>query len=268
MEERVADTLERPQLEDRWERLTDRLEAFAVEAEAEARLLLQEVAGRSQPDTLSWEGHTRGLAGVLVEEPDGALVPFAFHADPGVGEVHQGQAGQTVARLCQQVTERYGAPLEERLRTALTSREPTAMPSFLAYRDILDAPDTLGIYDVLAGLSEEGRFIRKDSPQWHTIAPLVETLVRNPNVTADAYRPLDPDRNEQYFLQWCTAMVSFKARLAGGARVQGGELLFVEDWHDALVPGRREPLTNSVWQDALSKIKLQDLQGWCNYSAW
>jgi hypothetical protein len=170
------------------------------------------------------------------------------------------QAGQTVVKLCQQITDKYGTYLEDRLPPPDGSLTLVPTPRPLSHRDMTDASRGPAIYDLLADLSEGGRFILRGSPQWHTIAPLVGTLARNVNVTADAYRYWDLDRNEQYFLQWCMAMASFKARLADGARVQGGELLFVEGWNDAIVPGRREPLTNSVWRDILGQITLEDLK--------
>ncbi len=172
------------------------------------------------------------------------------------------QAGQTAAELCQQITDKYGTYLEDRLPPPDGSLTLVATPRPLAHRDMTDASRGPAIYDLLADLSEGGRFILRGSPQWRAIAPLVATLARNVNVTADAYRYWDLDRNEQYFLQWCTAMASFKARLADGARVQGGELLFVEGWNDVIVPGRREPLTNSVWRDILGQMKLKDLKDW------
>jgi hypothetical protein len=141
------------------------------------------------------------------------------------------------------MVQRYGPHWEDRMRP------PQAPPAL--------AP---AIYDILADLSEGGGFILRGSPKWGTISPLVGTLARNVNVTADAYRHWDLDRNEQYFLQWCTAMASFKARLADGTRVQGGQLLFVEGWNDVLVPGRREPLTNSIWREVLCGMRLEDLK--------
>jgi hypothetical protein len=89
---------------------------------------------------------------------------------------------------------------------------------------------------------------------------LVESLKRNPNVTADAYRHVGP--GGQYFLQWCTAMASFEARMSDGTLVEGDELLFVKGWNDALVPGRREPLTNSAWRKVLEDRALADLREW------
>jgi hypothetical protein len=173
---------------------------------------------------------------------------------------HLSQAGQTVTELCQRMTQRYGAHREDRLRT--TDAPPTLAPTHpaLIRRDVAHAYRGPVIYGLLADLSEEGRFILRGSPEWRTIAPLVGTLARSLNVTADAYRHWNQDRNEQYFLQWCTAMASFKARLADGVRVQGGELLFVEGWNDVIVPGRREPLTNSVWRDILGQMTLKDLK--------
>ena len=43
--------------------------------------------------------------------------------------------------------------------------------------------------------------------------------------------------------------------------MQGGELLFLEDWNDAIVPGRKEPLTNSAWRARLLEMTLADLAG-------
>ena len=151
-----------------------------------------------------------------------------------------GQAGQTVAGLCREMTRKYGP-------------HPDGTASSLD----LDA-----IYRILADLSEGGRFIPKASREWYTVAPLVERLKRNPNVTADAYRHWDERPQERYFLQWCTAMASFAARMTDGTPVEGGELLFVEGWNDTIVPGRKEPLTNSAWREVLRKAKLADLKEW------
>jgi len=63
-------------------------------------------------------------------------------------------------------------------------------------------------------------------------------------------------------LQWCTALASFVTRWSDGTPVQGGDLLFVEGWNDAIVPGRKEALTNSAWRDVLGRMKLKDLAGW------
>ncbi|TEU10713.1 MAG: hypothetical protein E3J21_25455 [Anaerolineales bacterium] len=172
------------------------------------------------------------------------------------------QAGQTAAELCQRITGKYGTYLEDRLPPPDGSLTLVPTPRPLSHRDMADASRGPAIYDLLADLSEGGRFILRGSPEWYTIDSLVATLARNVNVTADAYRYWDLDRNEQYFLQWCTAMASFKARVADGARVQGGELLFVEGWNDVIVPGRREPLTNSVWRDVLGRMTLEDLKDW------
>jgi hypothetical protein len=156
------------------------------------------------------------------------------------------RAAQTLADLCQEMILTYGRrPAKESAR-----RTERADPSL----------DFGRVYRVLADLSESGRFILKDSDEWFAVAPLVESLKRNPNVTADAYRQVGP--GGQYFLQWCTAMASFEARMADGATVQGGDLLFVEGWNDALVPGRREPLTNSAWREALTRQTLADLREW------
>lgn len=149
------------------------------------------------------------------------------------------RAAQTVADLCQRMTRKYGA-------------WPTADTP----------PDPAVIYPFLADLAERGQFILKGSREWQTIAPLVERLARNPNVTADAYRHWDQDPQERYFLQWCTALASFTAKLSDGAFVQGGDLLFVEGWNDAIAPGHTEPLTNSVWREALGRMKWKDLAGW------
>jgi hypothetical protein len=155
-----------------------------------------------------------------------------------------GQAGQAVTGLCQQMTEKHGP------------RHPSA--SF--HR--LVSVDPVAVYTVLANLSERGQFLLRDSPEWQAALPLVGNLARNPNVTADAYRHWDQDPKERYFLQWCTAMASFEAQVADGTPVHGGELLFVEGWNDAIVPGRREPLTNSIWRVALATGSLKDLRGW------
>jgi len=181
------------------------------------------------------------LRGMAFEPPPQAKV--YVEAVPGAFFERLGRAGQTVTDLCQQMTQKYGAH--------------QGAP-FDARRASLDLST---IYHVLADSAAGGQFILKDSPQWHTISPLVESLARNPNVTADAYRHVD-ETGGQYFLQWCTAMASFEAALSDGTPVQGGELLFVEGWNDVLVPGRKEPLTNSVWRDILGKMTLKDLGDW------
>ncbi len=150
-----------------------------------------------------------------------------------------GRAAQTVTALCQQTAQQYGA------------RPAAGAP-----------PDPAAIYPLLADLAERGQFILKGAREWQTIAPLVERLARNPNVTADAYRHWDQDPQERYFLQWCTALASFVTQWSDGTPVQGGDLLFVEGWNDAIVPGRKEPLTNSAWREALGRMKLKDLAGW------
>lgn len=153
------------------------------------------------------------------------------------------QMEQTVASLCEEMIQKYGPQRRGR-------RYPAEAPR-----------DFAAIYRTLADLSERGQFISKNSREWHTIAPLVETLERDPNVTADAYRHVD-ETEGQYFLQWCTAMASFEAHAADGTPVKGGELLFVEGWNDAIVPGRGEPFTNSVWREVLRKTSLTDWKGW------
>jgi hypothetical protein len=154
-----------------------------------------------------------------------------------------GQMGQTVTDLCEQMVQKYGPRRRGRLY-------PTFAPR-----------DFAAIYRILADLSEGGQFISKNSREWRIIAPLVERLERDPNVTADAYRHVD-ETEGQYFLQWCTAMASFEARVTDGTLVKGGDLLFVEGWNDAIVPGREEPLTNSAWREALSKTRLTDWREW------
>jgi len=152
-----------------------------------------------------------------------------------------GQAGRTVDDLCRRMVGQY------------TGREGGAV---IASGALLD---TVPIYRVLAGLSEQRRSIRKDSSEWEEIAPLVGSLARDPNVTADAYRHWDQDPEQRYFLQWCTALACFRADMTDGTPVKGGELLFLEDWNDAIVPGRREPLTNSVWREVLGRQTIADL---------
>ncbi len=156
------------------------------------------------------------------------------------------QAGQTLADLCQEMILTYGRrSVDERIRPA----------------DQVDPSLDFGvIYRILADLSEGEDFMSKDSSEWYTVAPLVESLKRTPNVTADAYRHVGP--GGQYFLQWCTAMAAFEARMADGTPVEGGELLFVEGWNDTLVPERREPLTNTAWREVLGKMALSDLKAW------
>ena len=167
-----------------------------------------------------------------------------------------GHAAQTVTDLCKRMVRQYGThPSKQETRARADSR------TRLGTQERDDTPrDFATIYRILADLSEAGRFIPKASREWHTIAPLVERLRRNPNVTADAYRHVGP--GGQYFLQWCTALVSFEAHMTDGTLAKGGELLFVEGWNDAIVPGRRQPLTNSVWRKALGKIRVADLKGW------
>lgn len=156
---------------------------------------------------------------------------------------HLSQMGQTVTDLCEQMIQKYGPRRRGRLY-------PTIAPR-----------DFAATYRILADLSEGGQFIPRNSREWRTIAPLVEKLERDPNVTADAYRHVD-ETEGQYFLQWCTAMASFEARATDGTPVKGGELLFMEGWNDAIVPGRQEPLTNSAWREALSKTGLTDWREW------
>ena len=153
------------------------------------------------------------------------------------------QMGQTVADLCEEMIQKYGPQRSGR-------RYPTEAPR-----------DFAAIYRILADLSEGEQFISKNSREWYTVAPLVERLERDPNVTADAYRHVD-ETEGQYFLQWCTAMASFEAHVADGTPVKGGELLFVEGWNDAIVPGRGEPLTNSAWREMLRKTSLTDWKEW------
>jgi hypothetical protein len=151
------------------------------------------------------------------------------------------RAARTVTDLCEQMTRKYGAHQVVR---------PVRLPAL----------DLDTVYCFLADLAEQGRFILNTSAEWRTLAPLLKKLERDPNVTADAYRHWDDDSNEHYFLQWCTAMAAFEARMPDGTPVEGGELLFVEGWNDALVPGRKEALTNSVWRDVLSQMALADLK--------
>jgi len=148
-------------------------------------------------------------------------------------------AGQTAADLCGRLNNRY-APGRGRF-------DPP--------------PDLQAAYATLAEHAESGAALSTDSAAWQTVAPLVRTLARNPNVTADAYRHWD-ETEGQYFLQWCTALASFRAAAPDGATVQGGELLFVEGWNDELVPGRQEPLTNSAWRKLLRTMPLRDLKAW------
>jgi len=80
-----------------------------------------------------------------------------------------GRAAQTVTALCRQIAQQYGA------------RPAAGAP-----------PDPAAIYPLLADLAERGQFILKGSQEWQTIAPLVERLARNPNVTAERLSPLGP----------------------------------------------------------------------------
>jgi len=200
------------------------------------------------------------VVGIGLRSPSPPRKRVYVEAVPSAFFERLSQAGQTAAELCQQMTQRYGPHLEDRLRSAYGHPGVVSTHPLLVGRDMADVSRCTAIYELLTDLSEGGGFILRGSSEWSTIAPLVGTLARNVNVTADAYRHWHLDRDEQYFLQWCTAMVSFKARLADGARVQGGELLFIEGWNDVLVPGRREPLTNSVWRDLLGQMKLKDLK--------
>ena len=153
------------------------------------------------------------------------------------------RAARTVADLCTQMAQKYGVHPKEL---------PVALPGV-----DLDAG-----YHILADLAERGRFVLSNSNEWHTLAPLLKELERDPNVTADAYRHWDEDPDERYFLQWCTAMAAFEARMPDGAPVEGGDLLFVEGWNDAIVPGRKEALTNSAWREVLRKMGPADLKEW------
>jgi hypothetical protein len=156
------------------------------------------------------------------------------------------QAGQTVGDLRREMIQKYGS-------------HPAG--GGIGRPDVVDSDIDFGIvHCILADLSEEKRFVPKASEEWFAVAPLVESLKRNPNVTADAYRHVGP--GGQYFLQWCTAMASFEARMSDGTLVEGDELLFVKGWNDALVPGRREPLTNSAWRKVLEDRALADLREW------
>jgi hypothetical protein len=165
-----------------------------------------------------------------------------------------GCAGQTVADLCQDLRRRYGVHPQEKQPGGASSSRPDPARDY-------KAPTRLKpIYDILGELSQSGRYIPKASEAWYTIAPLVERLARNPNVTADAYRHVHGGIG--YFLQWCTAMAGFYGTMSDGARVEGAELLFVEGWNDQIVPGHDKPLTNSAWQDVLSTMRLSSLSDW------
>jgi HEAT repeat protein len=164
------------------------------------------------------------------------------------------RAGQTVVDLCQDMRERYGVHPQERRPGDARSRALERMRGG-------ETPTLLGpIYGILGDLSESGRHIPKASNEWYTISPLVERLARNPNVTADAYRHVHGGTG--YFLQWCTAMAAFKGQMTDGTPVEGAELLFVEGWNDVIVPGRKEPLTNSAWRKVLGTKTLADLRDW------
>ncbi|MGD9030771.1 MAG: hypothetical protein PVG25_13270, partial [Anaerolineae bacterium] len=156
------------------------------------------------------------------------------------------QAGQAVSGLCREMIRAYGSH---------PAGGGTARPVGV------DSNIDFGVvYSILADLSQGGEFVWKTSEEWRTVSSLVESLKRDPNVTADAYRHVDPE--EQYFLQWCTAMASFEARMTDGTPVRGAELLFVEGWNDSLVPGRKGPLTNSAWRKVLGEMALTDLKEW------
>jgi HEAT repeat protein len=165
-----------------------------------------------------------------------------------------GRAGQTVADLCQDVRKRYGIHPPDKRPTGDGAFGPDSTHDYKAPTGLRP------IYDILGELSQSGRCIPKASKAWYTIAPLVERLARNPNITADAYR--HAHGGTQYFLQWCTAMAGFYGTMSDGARVEGAELLFVEGWNDQIVPGHNKPLTNSAWQDALSIMRLSSLRDW------
>ena len=213
--------------------LRRRLNAFAANL---ASLLELSILAAKQPMT-----PVAAAAGLRLRRPSRARIYVEALPRPFFERLSQ--AGQTVVELCDEMADKY--------------RLPTEYPALLPH-----IPHDPAVYDALADLSEQGRYARKDSPEWRKIAPSFEKLVRNPNVAADAYRHVRLGSDHQYFLQWCTAMASFRARLAGGVRVQGGELLFVEGWNDKIVPGRREPLTNSVWRAALGEMRLGDLRKW------
>jgi hypothetical protein len=212
--------------------LRRRLNAFAANLTS---LLELSILSAKQPMKVV----ARGLAPLSQARIYVERVPRAFFEQLA-------QAGQTVRGLCREMIRKYGW-------------HPAG--GSIARPDAVDSDIDFGIvYSVLADLSEEGSSVPKASGDWFTIAPLVESLKRDPNVTADAYRHVDPE--EQYFLQWCTAMASFEARMADGTAVKGGELMFVEGWNDTIVPGRSKPLTNSAWRKALGKMALADLKRW------
>jgi hypothetical protein len=228
--------------------LRRRLNAFAANL---ASLLELSIVSAKQPIHATF-------VGVGLRSPQPPRKRVYVEAAPRAFFERLSQAGRTMAELCRPMIDKYGA----QQRVHLPGAPPDVYISLtLVDRYLDDASRGPAIYDLLADLSERGRFIRRGSPEWGTISPLVGTLARNLNVTADAYRHWNQARNEQCFLQWCTAMATFKARLTDGARVQGGELLFVEGWNDTIVPGRKEPLTNSVWRNALGQMALKDLRG-------
>jgi len=57
-------------------------------------------------------------------------------------------------------------------------------------------------------------------------------------------------------------MATFKGRMTDGTPVEGAKLLFVEGWNDVIVPGRKEPLTNSAWRKILGTKTLAELKEW------
>jgi HEAT repeat protein len=178
---------------------------------------------------------------------------YVEEAPPGFFQRLQ-RAGQTVVDLCRDMRKRYGVHPQE--------KRPDDARSLMSEFEVDHEPPTrLGpIYDILGDLAQGGRYILKPSTEWSTISPLVERPARSPNVTADVYRHLHG--GTQYFLQWCTAMAAFEAQMTDGTPVEGAELLFVEGWNDVIVPGRREPLTNSAWRKVLNAAKLADLGDW------
>jgi hypothetical protein len=162
------------------------------------------------------------------------------------------RAGQTVVDLCRDMRKRYGVHPQE-------NRPDDAGSPMSEFEVDHEPPTRLSpIYGILGGLSQGGRYILKPSTEWSTISPLVEHLARSPNVTADAYRHLHG--GTQVFLQWCTVMAAFEAQMTDGTPVEGAELLFVEGWNDVIIPGRREPLTNSAWRKILNTMTLADLR--------
>ena len=93
VEQRVANTLKGLQLEDHGEGGAQTLEARAVRAVAERRILGQKVALGPQPDGGTAERRAGYLAGGLVVLLDDEAIGLSAHTDPGVRHRQEREAG-------------------------------------------------------------------------------------------------------------------------------------------------------------------------------